>query len=626
MRARRRARTALEARTRCTRRPFAPLCVALLVAAAAWLAPPAAAETRLALVIGNSGYATNALLNPRNDAELMTRTLKLVGFEVVRLIDADQAAMKRAILDFGRRLRASDAVGLFYFAGHGVQVGGENYLIPVGADIKETEEVALQGVSLSELLRTMERASGRLNIAILDACRDNPFPSATRSATRGLAQVKAPTGTLIAYATAPGEVALDGKGGHSPYSAALAEAIPSIGVSIDEVFRRTRRKVLEVTGNRQTPWEHSSLTGEFFFRPKAAEPEASARPDEGAYGLSHARLSEIRDWERIKDTTDIAVLQAHAARYPDGLFREVVALRVSRLESPPSPWSWIFAADADARGVRLAEAGPIYEQAVKLDGKADGPAARAEAVGLYRRAAELGLAAAMYETARAYDHGRGVARDLAEAARWYRAAAEHDHAGAMAALGTMHEFGDGAPRDLAEALRLYRLAADAGDAHAMTSLAYLYAAGKGVARDAALARRWYATAAERGNPRAMYNLALLTMRGDGGARDMAAAVRLLKSAAAKGHAAAMRELAFLYDEGRGVERDAREAAAHLLASYKAGNKDARLDVRIKSLAWSFATRREIQRQLTSQGLYAGPAHGVFDAPTRQALDRYASGN
>jgi TPR repeat protein len=596
----------------------------VLVGSLVAAAPVLRAETRLALVIGNSAYATNALQNPKNDAESIARALKIVGFEVVKLTDADQTAMKRAIVEFGRKLRASDAVGLFYYAGHGVQVAGENYLIPVGADIKDVEEAALSGVSLGELLRTMERSSGRLNIAILDACRDNPFPASTRSGTRGLAQVKAPTGTLIAYATAPGEVALDGTGGNSPYSAALAEAIPTIGISIDEVFRRTRRKVLDMTAHKQTPWEHSSLTGEFFFRPKSAEAEASVRPVEGSYGLSHARLSELRDWERIKDTTDAAVLSAHVERYPDGVFREVVSLRLSRLQNPPSPWNWIFS--SDSRSARLAEAETIYEQAVRLDNKATGAAALAEAAGLFLRAAELGLPSAMYQAARGYDHGRGVARNIVEAAKWYRLAAEQEHPGAMASLGTMYEFGEGVERDLAVALRYYRLAAEAGDAHAMTSLGFLYATGKGVARDLPQARRWYANAADRGHPRAMYNLALLAMRGEGGVRDMKEAVRLLKAAAERKHAAAMRELAFLYDEGRGVERSAVQAATHLLASYKAGNKDARLDVRIKSLAWSFATRREIQRQLIAQGIYAGPVHGVFDTTTRKALERYASGD
>lgn len=597
---------------------------AFLLLCVLWPVLPVAAESRLALVIGNSAYATNVLANPKNDAELIARALKLVGFDVVKLIDADQAAMKRAVLDFGRRLRSSDGVGLFYYAGHGVQVEGENFLIPVGADIKDAEEVALAGVSLGELLKTMERASSRLNIAILDACRDNPFQSSTRSATRGLAPVRAPAGTLIAYATGPGEVAQDGAGANSPYTSALAAEIPSIGIALEEVFRRTRRKVLEVTANRQTPWEHSSLTGEFFFRPKSAEPEASLRPGEGAYGMTHARLSEIRDWEQIKDTTDIAVLRAHAQRYPDGLLRELAQLRISRLESPPSPWNWVFT--SDSRSTRLAKAEPIYEQAVKLDSQASGQAALAEVAALYGQAADLGLPPAMYHYARAYDHGRGVRKDLAEAAKWYRLGADAEHPQSMASLGTMYEFGDGVERDLVAALRLYRLAADAGDPHAMTSLGYLYATGKGVGRDVGQARRWYGNAADRGDARAMYNLALMAMRGEGGPRDLAEAVRLLRAATEKGHASAMRELAFLYDEGRGVEKNAIQAANYLLASYKAGNKAARLDIRLKSLAWTFATRREIQKQLTSEGLYTGRVHGIFDTPTRKALERYASGN
>ncbi len=257
---------------------------AAMVAAAfaALVALPAAAwaETRIALVIGNSGYASKPLPNPARDADLIARTLRSVEFQVTLILDANQDAMKRAILEFGRQLRASDSVGLFYYAGHGVQVDGENFLIPVGADIKDLEEVALNGVNVTELMKTMERAASRLNIAVLDACRDNPFPAPTRTLARGLAPVTAPSGTLIAYATAPGQVAFDGDDGHSPYSAALAEAIPTAGAPLEEVFRRTRRKVLEVTQSKQTPWEHSSLTGEFFFKPKGAEPETSARPDE----------------------------------------------------------------------------------------------------------------------------------------------------------------------------------------------------------------------------------------------------------------------------------------------------------------------------------------------------------
>lgn len=596
--------------------------VAALMTALA-LASRAGAEQRLALVVGNAGYTANRLANPVNDAELVARALAATGFEIVKLIDADQAALRRAVIEFARRLRGSDSVGLFYYAGHAVQVDGENYLIPVGADIKEAAEVPIAAVSLGELLKAMERAESQLTIAILDACRDNPFPSATRALTRGLAPVRAPTGTLIAFATGPGEVALDGDGANSPYSAALAAHIPEIGIPLEEVFRRTRRKVLEATANRQTPWEHSSLTAEFFFRPKSAEPERTAR--DVTAGVSEIRLAELAAWEAIKDGADVAALRRHVAAYPDGVFAELALIRIAKLEQQTTSWSWILTGGVPAVPTRSA-AESAFERAVKLEAEAKGPAALAEAAALYREAADGGLAAAMHRLGRLYDQGHGVPRDLAAAAEWYRRAADLDHAAAMAALGTMHEYGEGVAKDQAEALRLYRLAADRGDPHGLTSLGYLFAEGKGVTRDARAARRLYATAAELGHARAMYNLALLCIRGLGGPKDLAEAVRLLKSATDKGHAGAMRELAFLYDEGRGVGRNADLAAELLLKAYKAGHKEAALDLKSRSQTWSYATRRAIQKRLAGGGFYSGLAHGFIDRSTRDALDRFAAQN
>jgi uncharacterized caspase-like protein len=233
--------------------PRGALRLALVLFVVAGHGVPVLAETRVALVIGNANYAEGPLANPGNDAALIARTLRSVGFEVSTVTDGGLEVMKRAILDFGRRLAGADTVGLFYYAGHGVQLEGENYLIPVGVEINAVEEVPLAAVSLTNLLKTMARSESRLNIVILDACRDNPFPAASRSLARGLAPTSAPSGTLIAYATAPGEVALDGAGPNSPYTAALAAEVPLEGSPIEDVFRRTRRKVLEVTAKRQTP-------------------------------------------------------------------------------------------------------------------------------------------------------------------------------------------------------------------------------------------------------------------------------------------------------------------------------------------------------------------------------------
>jgi len=177
--------------------------------------------------------------------------------------------MKRAMLSFGRSLRKNATTGLFYYAGHGVQVRGKNYLIPVNASISAEDEIDLEGIDVNDFLRVMNDSKSRVNIVVLDACRNNPFARSFRSSGGGgLAPVQAPKGTFIAYATAPGQVALDGENSeNSPYTEALSRAISEPGLSLETVFKRTRSKVLEVTGEQQVPWETSSITGEFYFKP-----------------------------------------------------------------------------------------------------------------------------------------------------------------------------------------------------------------------------------------------------------------------------------------------------------------------------------------------------------------------
>lgn len=241
---------------------------------------PALAQ-RVALVVGNSGYRhAPPLANPARDAELMAGALENAGFQVTRLIDADLAALKRAMLDFGRQLRDSEVeAGLFYYAGHGAQVKGENYLIPVSANIASEDEIDLEAVNINDFLAVMNSSKSRVNIVILDACRDNPFATASRGGPRGLAPVDAPKGTYIAYATSPGAVALDGAGDNSPYTTALAAAMREPGLPIERVFKNARAQVLAATDDRQLPWETSSITGEFFFHPGPATTAAKPKPE-----------------------------------------------------------------------------------------------------------------------------------------------------------------------------------------------------------------------------------------------------------------------------------------------------------------------------------------------------------
>jgi len=221
-------------------------------------------ERRIALVVGNGAYKSDPLRNPVNDATDIAGALEGLGFSVSLKTDADQRSMKQAIRAFGKQLRKG-GVGLFYFAGHGVQVRGINYLIPTGAQIESEADVEYEAVDAGRVLAQMEEAENSLNIIILDACRDNPFARNFRSSGRGLAKMDAPTGSILAYATAPGSIASDGPGRNGLYTSALLKHMMTPGLEIGRLFRQVRIDVLGSSGKKQVPWEASSLTGDFYF-------------------------------------------------------------------------------------------------------------------------------------------------------------------------------------------------------------------------------------------------------------------------------------------------------------------------------------------------------------------------
>lgn len=224
-------------------------------------------ENRIALVIGNGNYSVSPLRNPVNDASDIAAVLQKLGFYVIVKTDADQRAMENSIRDFGKKLR-SGGVGLFYFAGHGMQVKGRNYLIPIGADIESESDVKYEAVDAGRVLGKMEDADNDLNIVILDACRDNPFARSFRSSSRGLARMDAPKGSIIAYATAPGMVAADGEGRNGVYTKHLLRHITTPGLTVEKVLKQVRVGVINETSEKQIPWESSSLVGEFHFASK----------------------------------------------------------------------------------------------------------------------------------------------------------------------------------------------------------------------------------------------------------------------------------------------------------------------------------------------------------------------
>ncbi len=228
-----------------------------------------AVDTRVALVIGNAAYTIGRLNNPVLDARAMAESLRTLGFEVLAHENLTYRDMRRAVAEFGERVTAG-GVGLFYYSGHGVQVGGKNFLVPVDADIKNERYVAAETVDADSVLLQLQEAKTRVNVVILDACRDNPFAARFRSLARGLAFMEVPAGTYVAYATAPGSVAEDGEPGqHGIYTSELLKALREPGLRIEDVFMRVRVAVQARTQQRQSPWDASSMTGEFFFQPPA---------------------------------------------------------------------------------------------------------------------------------------------------------------------------------------------------------------------------------------------------------------------------------------------------------------------------------------------------------------------
>jgi len=299
------------------------------------VAAPAAAAPRVALVVGNGAYShVSPLPNPPNDARAVAAALRDLGFDVLEALDLDQSGMRRVLGDFAARLDGSE-VGLFFYAGHGLQVAGRNYLLPVDTALEREADIYVSLTALDDVLRVME-AAVPVRLVLLDACRDNPFAGplaramgATRGAAvgNGLAKIDAATGTLLAYATAPDAVALDGQGSHSPFAAALLEYIADPRLEVRQMLTRVRASVVAETEGRQVPWDTSSLTGDLYLTLRIEiEPPTAPSTD--------PMRADLMFWETIKDSTRAEDFNAYLARFGDaGVFTSLARSRL-RAASP----------------------------------------------------------------------------------------------------------------------------------------------------------------------------------------------------------------------------------------------------------------------------------------------------
>lgn len=638
-------------RTRRSRRPRdllrhrAAALLALLAAA------PALAESRVALVIGNGGYkAVSQLANPPNDAGDVAESLKTLGFNVTLGVDLDQAQMRRAIADFGRRAASAD-VSLFYYGGHGLQVSAHNYLIPVDARLHTVDDIDKRTIHFDDVLDAQAKGAG-VHLVFLDACRNNPLKDASvtlRSA--GLARVGNAAGFLIAFATQPDAVAFDGGGRNSPFARSLLEHMASPGVDISSMMIAVRRDVIASTGGAQIPWENSSLTRQFYFAGDAAS-EASPEtqlwrlaggqrdskllsiyldryPAGSHAGDVRALLAEIGKsgeppppananvddllWNLARSGRQSRLVELYLARYPAGVhFGEAQELLASlrdaqsaasdpgvvceRLATHPND------ATASVPGVDLANLSENAAAAIGVCGEA---AARHPEIAHYVALLARATAAA----------GR-----LDEAFALYKKAAEAGDARAMYSLGVMLEAGDHAPKDPKAAYALYEKAAQRGLADGAINLAVALAQGAGIEKDLPRAYALLQKASDAGSARATYDLAEFAEHGFGGKKSDA--LDLYRRAASFGYPKGYHTAAAVLDEGRGVAKDPTGAADELLRAVAADAGESIADLTGKSQIWTLDTIKALQKRLAAAGYYSGPIDGRSGPALAPALKQW----
>ena len=385
---------------------------AVLVLAWLGVAETAVAGKRVALVVGNSAYKYAPQLgNPRNDATDIVAELKKFGFEVIEGRDLDKAGMDRTIHQFARALSGAE-VGLFFYAGHGLQVGGQNYIVPVDAKLEDASGLDFETIRLDLVQRTMERET-RANVLFLDACRDNPLARnlaramGTRSGQigRGLATMEAGVGTLISFSTQPGNVALDGGGRNSPFASALVKQLAGSKEDLSTLLIKVRNDVLAATNDRQVPWEHSALRAKFYFREApspASEVPLSTMP-------TYEQQAELSYWNTIKDLNDQLAFRSYLDHYPNGAFSKLAAVLLEKVKREADQKAVITQKDTDLKKAdeaqRAARAKQLESDRLASEAKQAGElkSAREEA-----KMARLALAAA--------DKEREAARKAAEEA------------------------------------------------------------------------------------------------------------------------------------------------------------------------------------------------------------------
>jgi hypothetical protein len=289
---------------------------------------------RVALVVGNSAYASRPLDNPVNDARAVARKLQALGFRVVKRENLRIREIGATLRDFRSQIKAGDEV-VFFYAGHGLQVNGANYLPAVDAEIQGEEDVPLNSLNLASVLSMLEESKAGVKLLFLDACRDNPYTRSFRSAAGSdLGKVgSAPSGTLIHYATRPGSVAADGKkGGNGLYTEHLLQWLSSPNIPIEAMHKRVAVGVESASRGVQEPWSEGQLKGEFYFVKTTTAASVASPAANAQTGMTQGSTTEVVFWNSVKDSDSPEELQAYLTQYPNGTFAELARVRLARLQ------------------------------------------------------------------------------------------------------------------------------------------------------------------------------------------------------------------------------------------------------------------------------------------------------
>lgn len=512
----------------------------------------AQAERRIALVIGNGVYKEGPLKNPVNDARDMAITLKSLGFEVILRENAALRQMEDALDEYWKELQKG-GVGLFYFAGHGMQVNGVNYLIPVDARIVVEQDVKSMGFDVNRLLGRLDNANNGLNIVLFDACRNNPFARSWRSIEAGLAKMDAPAGTLIGYATAPDSVAADGLGRNGTYTKHLLREMKVSGKTIEAVLKQVRIGVLKDTERKQVPWESSSLTGDFYFAPIITPASVNNRHENDIKQKNTSSDDEIsHNFNEDKSNSALSDGDIHEFGSLDDWFR--LGKAAYDKYNNDDALKWFKKAASGGHSEAQVYLGLWYASGLDPDHGKD------EAVELFTNAYKSGSLVAAYNLGLMYCQGAGVQKDIAKGFELIRGASDGGYAKAKFALYRILK-GDKYNSSKREMSQLLVSAADQGYPIAQYELGLLYANGDQFKRDYSKASYWFEKASRLGVVDASIDLALLkcNINNNPSKAEQRSAFQIMQSIALKGSSRATFLLGQFYAQGIGVSQNLSEA-------------------------------------------------------------------